>query len=78
MAANLTVVDPKKKAKSEVVEEAKTILKLAEEGKIIDLSWAAARIDGYMLTSFTGTLDSMRRLGAVSRLLYRLQALPED
>lgn len=78
MSAILTICDPKASAKAAVLEEAKVIVALAERGEIVDLSWAAARIDGKIVSSFTSTEDSPRRLGAVSRLLYRLQALPED
>jgi len=78
MPATLSICDPKAPAKAAVLEEAKVIVALAERGEIVDLSWAAARVDGQIVTSYTVTDDSPRRLGAVSRLLYRLQALAGD
>lgn len=71
---NIRVLDTKAQAKAEVVAMAmaKTILSAAEAGEIIDLSWAAANLDGSTRTGFTSTEDAHRRLATVSRLLHRL------
>lgn len=75
---NLHVLDTKKNAKAEVVDQAKIILSMAEAGEIVDLAWAAAAIDGSSHTGFTATEDSHRRLAAVSRLLHRLHVNWDD
>jgi hypothetical protein len=78
MTAKLSIVDTKATAKAEVLEEAKAILELAESGELVDLAWAAARIDGSIHCSFTGTSDHPRRLAAVSRLLHKLHTAVEE
>lgn len=65
-------LDLKANAKQEVVEMARNVLKMAEDGEIVDLCYAAAYVDGGLETGFTRTEDAPRRMAAVSRLLHRL------
>lgn len=78
MAANLSIVDPKAKAKSEVVDMIKDVLAKAEAGDLIDFTYASSCVDGSMLTGFTRTEDGPRRLAAVSRLLHNLHQTYDD
>lgn len=76
----LTVVslDPKASAKSEVIRMAKDLLQMAEDGRIVDLSYASSGIDGATYTGITPTEDAHRRLAAVSRLLHRLHCQMDE
>lgn len=76
--SNIRILDVKAKAKAEVVEMAKLILRLAEEGEIVDLSWCAANVDGSTRTGFTATEDQHRRMAVVSRLLHRFHAKMDE
>lgn len=75
---SLQVVSLRPSVKPEVVEMAERILRRAEAGEIVDLSWCAANPDGSVSTGFTSTEDSHRRLAAVSRLLHRLHVSADD
>lgn len=76
--SNLRVVDTKAQAKAKVVEMAREILTMAEQGQIVDFAWCASKVDGSVITSFTPTEDQHRRLASVSRLLYRLHECCEE
>jgi|GEM_PF-3456357 len=69
--------DAKAGRKEEVVAKARQILKMAEEGKIVDLSFSAAKADGSVVTGFTATDDAPRRIAAASMLLHRLHVMAE-
>lgn len=58
--------------KQEVVEMARELLAAAEAGEIVDLAYSACKPDGTFETGYTPTDNAPLRLGAVSRLQYRL------
>lgn len=64
--------------REEVIGRAKMLLTMAEEGKIVDLSYAASKPDGSMISGFTATDDAPRRLSGVSMLQFRLLRIMED
>jgi hypothetical protein len=70
--------DSKSARKQEVVDKARHILKLAEAGQIVDLSFSAAKADGSVITGFTATDDAPRRIVAVSMLLHRLHVVADS
>lgn len=75
--ADLKIVrlDPSQGRKAEVVERLQELLAQAEAGEIVDLTFAAAMVDGAVITGFTHTDDAHRRLSGVSRLLHRLHLI---
>lgn len=74
----VVALDPKANARREVVEMAQLIIKLAEDGKLTDLTWCACRADGGVETGYTPTDDQWRRISAVSRLLHRLHVSADE
>lgn len=78
MTSNIRVLDTRASAKAEVVERAEQLLRMAQAGELVDLSYAAAKVDGSIATGFTPTEDAHRRLSAVSMLLFRLHRTMEE
>jgi hypothetical protein len=71
----MTVVELKTRPNqviASVVERLEEVLKDAKEGKITAVAVAAIETGGAVLTSWSETDDFAALLGAVSRLLYRL------
>lgn len=72
--ANLSVVsfDARAERRQEVVEMAQELLAAAEAGEIVDLAYASCKPDGTFESGYTATDNAPMRLGAVSRLQFRL------
>lgn len=64
--------------REEVVQYARRLLELAEQGKITDLSYAASGVDGSVVTAFTATDDGPRRIAALSHLLHRFHVKMDE
>lgn len=64
--------DTREYRKQEVIEMARELLAAAEAGEIIDLAYASCKADGTFESGYTPTDNAPLRLGAVSRLQYRL------
>ena len=78
MSLNVVSFDAKSARKQEVVDRLKALLAKAEAGAIVDLTYAATKADGSMISGFTATDDAPRRLAAVSMLLFRLHRTMEQ
>lgn len=70
----IVTFDAKAGLKADVVEKARSLLAMAEAGKLVDLCYSAASTDGSMITGFTATDDAPRRLAGVCHLLFRLNS----
>ena len=74
----VVTIDPKASAKAEVVKMAKEILRMAEAGDLVDLSFFGTTPDESIRTGMTATEDQHRRLAACSRLLHRLHLSADE
>ncbi|WP_341702607.1 hypothetical protein [Ferrovibrio sp.] len=74
----MKLVNLERRPDPDAVEAAREILRQAEAGEIIEITCAAYRPDGHLMTWITGTNDQLRRLGALSRLLHRCNLLADQ
>lgn len=78
MSLKVVSLDPKASRKQEVVDRIRDLLEKAENGEIVDFSYAASKAEGATITGFTATDDAPRRLSAVTMLQFRLLRMMED
>lgn len=71
-------LDTKSGLKREVVDRLRELLEMAEDGLIVDFSYAGCHNDGSVFSGFTKTEDAPRRLASVSRLQHRLHRMMDE